>query len=100
VRDPKLAKAFDADAHAIESWRKHWTSEGLSTYERLLTRRVPAPFALGDEPGLADICIAGQVIAAQFFKTKPGRGQIPVAHCWQSTVTFLHLPESRFKELP
>ena len=63
-----LAKTFSADAHAIEGWRKHWTSEGLATYERLLTRRAPAPFALGEEPCLADICIAGQVIAAQFFK--------------------------------
>ena len=63
-----LAKAFGADAQAIEGWRKHWTSEGLVTYERLLTRRAPAPFALGEEPCLADICIAGQVIAAQFFK--------------------------------
>ena len=63
-----LAKAFGADAQAIESWRKHWTSEGLATYERLLTRRAPAPFALGEEPCVADICIAGQVIAAQFFK--------------------------------
>ena len=63
-----LAKAFGADAQAIESWRKHWTSEGLATYERLLTRRAPAPFAVGEEPCIADICIAGQVIAAQFFK--------------------------------
>lgn len=63
-----LAKAFGADAPAIEAWRKHWTSEGLAIYERLLARRAPAPFAMGEEPGLADICIAGQVIAAQFFK--------------------------------
>jgi maleylacetoacetate isomerase len=46
-----LAKAFDADAKAIENWGKHWTTEGLATYERLLARRPPAPFALGAEPG-------------------------------------------------
>ena len=63
-----LAKAFGADAHAIEDWGKHWTTEGLATYERLLTRRAPAPFALGSEPGLADICIAGQVVGAHFLK--------------------------------
>ena len=63
-----LAKAFGADAHAIEDWGKHWTNEGLATYERLLTRRAPAPFALGAEPGLADICIAGQVVGAHFLK--------------------------------
>src|SRR4030081_1303849 len=63
-----LAKAFGADAKAIEDWGKHWTTEGLATYERLLARRAPAPFALGSEPGLADICIAGQVVGAHFLK--------------------------------
>ena len=63
-----LAKAFGADAHAIEQWGTHWTTEGLATYERLLARRAPAPFALGVEPGLADICIAGQVVGAHFLK--------------------------------
>ena len=63
-----LAKAFGADAHAIEDWGKHWTTEGLATYERLLARRAPAPFALGADPGLADICIAGQVVGAHFLK--------------------------------
>jgi maleylpyruvate isomerase len=29
---------------------------------------VPAPFALGAEPGLADICIAGHVVTAQYVK--------------------------------
>src|ERR1700720_3472219 len=63
-----LAKAFGADAHAIEEWGKHWTIEGLATYERLLARRAPAPFALGAKPGLADISIAGQVVGAHFLK--------------------------------
>jgi len=63
-----LAKTFGADAKAIENWGKHWTTEGLATYERLLARRAPAPFALGGEAGLADICIAGQVVGAHFLK--------------------------------
>ena len=63
-----LVKTFGADAQAIEEWGKHWTIEGLATYERLLARRAPAPFALGAEPGLADICIAGQVVGAHFLK--------------------------------
>src|SRR6516162_5038097 len=63
-----LAEAFGADAKAIENWGKHWTTEGLATYERLLGRRAPAPFALGGEPGLADICVAGQVVGAQYLK--------------------------------
>ena len=63
-----LAKTFSADARAIEEWGKHWTAEGLTTCERLLTRRAPAPFALGAEPGVADIAIAGQVVGAHFLK--------------------------------
>ena len=67
-----LAKTFGADAKAIEDWGKYWTTEGLATYERLLARRAPAPFALGAEPGLADICIAGQVVGAHFLKLELG----------------------------
>ena len=71
-----LAKTFGADAKAIEEWGKHWTIEGLATYERLFARRAPAPFAVGAEPGIADIGIAGQVVAAQYFKV--GLGDFPV----------------------
>jgi maleylacetoacetate isomerase len=67
-----LAKAFGADAKAIEEWGKHWTTEGLATYERLLVQRTPSPFALGAEPGLADICIAGQVVGAHYLKLELG----------------------------
>jgi maleylacetoacetate isomerase len=63
-----LATAFGADAKAIEDWGTHWTTEGLAIYERLFGRRAPSPFALGAEPGLADICIAGQVVTAQYLK--------------------------------
>src|SRR3954447_19109897 len=63
-----LVEAFGADAHAIEQWGRHWTTDGLATYERLLAQRPAAPFALGAEPGIADICIAGQVVTAQYVK--------------------------------
>src|SRR3981081_3952310 len=63
-----LAKTFGADAKAIEDWGRHWTTEGIATYERLLARRAPAPFALGAEPGLADICIAGPAVGGHFLK--------------------------------
>ncbi|GAA3096338.1 maleylacetoacetate isomerase [Rhizobium viscosum] len=63
-----LGQALGADASAIEAWCRHWTTEGLATYERLLMRRPPAPFALGETPGIADICIAGQIVLAEFNK--------------------------------
>jgi maleylacetoacetate isomerase len=64
----RLMATFGADAAAVEDWGRHWTTEGLAAYERLLERRAPAPFALGAEPGLADICIAGHVIATQYLR--------------------------------
>ncbi|MGA7994623.1 MAG: maleylacetoacetate isomerase [Bradyrhizobium sp.] len=67
-----LAETFGADARAIEEWGRHWTTEGLESYERLLARRPPAPFALGAEPGLADICIAGHVVTGQYVKLELG----------------------------
>src|SRR3981189_2662941 len=71
VRNHRAA-TFGADAKAVEDWGRHWTTEGLATYERLLARRPAAPFALGAEPGLADICIAGQVVTAQYVKLELG----------------------------
>ena len=63
-----LAKAFGADGKAVADWGRHWSHEGLATYERVLAQRPPAPFALGAEPGIADICIAGQVVGGQYLK--------------------------------
>jgi maleylpyruvate isomerase len=63
-----LTQMFGADAGQIASWSSHWTLEGLATYERLLRRRPPAPFVLGEQVSVADICIAGQVIGAQYLK--------------------------------
>jgi maleylacetoacetate isomerase len=67
-----LAKAFGAETRAIEEWGAHWTTEALASYERFLGRRKPLPFALGKDVGLADICIAGQVVGAHFLKLDLG----------------------------
>ena len=66
-----LGQAFGADTDAVESWCSHWIEEGMATYERLLARRPAAPFALGDTPTIADICIAGQIILANFYHLDP-----------------------------
>jgi glutathione S-transferase len=44
----------------------------LATHERLLARRGLAPFALGAEPSIANICIAGQVVGAHYLKIELG----------------------------
>ena len=66
-----LGQAFGADTDAVESWCSHWIEEGMATYERLLARRPAAPFALGDTPTIADICIAGQIILANLYHLDP-----------------------------
>lgn len=63
-----LGAALGADAAAIEAWCRHWVTEGLSAYERLLMRRPAAPFALGARPTVADIGIAGQVALADVYR--------------------------------
>lgn len=68
-----LGTMFGADAAAVEDWSRHWTTEGLATYEALFSRRPPAPFALGAEPGLADICVAGHVVATQYLRLELDR---------------------------
>lgn len=62
-----LARTYGADEAAIADWARHWIGEGMATYERLLTRRPPAPYAQGDAPGIADICIAGHAMSAELF---------------------------------
>jgi maleylacetoacetate isomerase len=81
-----LAKTFNADATAIEVWCKHWTAEGLATYERMLTRRPAAPFALGSALSIADISIAGQLVLAQLYQLELTAFPKVVAltdHCFQ-----------------
>ncbi len=63
-----LGQALGADKAAIESWCRHWATEGLATYERLLVRRPAAPFALGTTPTIADISIAGQIALADVYR--------------------------------
>jgi maleylacetoacetate isomerase len=65
-------------AEATDAWARHWTLNGLATYERLLAHRPPAPFALGAAPGLADICIAGHMLGAMFFKADTA--PFPIVH--------------------
>ncbi|MDB5651621.1 MAG: maleylacetoacetate isomerase [Hyphomicrobiales bacterium] len=63
----QLAERFGANAEASEDWARHWLSIGLVSFEKALARRPPSPFVMGNEPGLADICIMSHLVAAQLF---------------------------------
>jgi len=48
------------------AWSKHWIETGFEAVEARLSH-LPGPFALGDQPTLADICIVPQVFNARRF---------------------------------
>ncbi len=52
---------------AVSAWLNRWLTDGLEACEGLLAGRSATPYAFGEEPGLADICIVPQVFSAQRF---------------------------------
>jgi len=54
------------DEAARAAWSKHWIEAGFETIEARLAH-LPGPFALGDTPTMADICIVPQVFNARRF---------------------------------
>jgi maleylpyruvate isomerase len=63
-----LNKLIDLDVDEIgrKQWSRHWIETGFEAIEARLAH-LPGPFALGDEPTLADICIVPQVFNARRF---------------------------------
>lgn len=54
------------DEAGRNAWSKHWIKLGFDAIEARL-KTLPGPFALGDTPTLADICIVPQVFNARRF---------------------------------
>jgi len=54
------------DDAARAKWSQHWIETGFEAIEARLAQ-LPGPFAFGDEPTLADICIVPQVFNARRF---------------------------------
>ena len=65
-----LEKEMGLDEAARNKWLAHWTSKALEAIEaHLANEKETGRFCHGDEPTMADICLAGQVIAATaYFK--------------------------------
>ncbi|MEO0667247.1 MAG: maleylacetoacetate isomerase [Pseudomonadota bacterium] len=57
-----LQAANGASAEDAKAWMQHWINEGFTTLEAIVTD--DAPFAFGDTPDLADICIVSQAYNA------------------------------------
>jgi maleylacetoacetate isomerase/maleylpyruvate isomerase len=63
-----LEKELGQDEAARNKWIAAWTAPGLATLEALLGQRPETTFAVGEEPGLVDICIAPQIFHARRYK--------------------------------
>jgi maleylacetoacetate isomerase len=59
-----LKNTLKHDQDTINAWYVHWVAVGFETVESLLR---PGPYAYGDAPGLADICLVPQVANARRF---------------------------------
>lgn len=63
-----LQKELGLDEAARNRWLAHWTLEALVAIEAHLAREPDTGrFCHGDAPTIADLCLAGQVIAGQYF---------------------------------
>lgn len=49
------------------AWSRHWIAAGFEAIEARLTQLNSGPFAFGDQPTLADICIVPQIFNARRF---------------------------------
>jgi maleylacetoacetate isomerase len=64
----RLRSQFGADETAIASWYVHWIALGFTALEAELGRARETPFAFGDAPSLADICLVPQMANARRYK--------------------------------
>ena len=62
-----LKATFEAGPEEITAWHQHWMPRGFIAVEAALSR-IDTPFASGDSPGMADICLVPQVYNARRFE--------------------------------
>jgi maleylpyruvate isomerase len=58
-----LRAVFGAGDQDVANWFRHWVNEGFGPLEKILASSPQTgAFCHGDAPGLADICLAAQVL--------------------------------------
>jgi maleylpyruvate isomerase len=58
-----LRNHFGADDEAVARWFRHWVAETFAPLETMIEASARrGVFAMGDAPGLADICLYAQVL--------------------------------------
>ncbi len=68
-----LKSELDQPKTAVDAWYRHWCDEGLSAYERELSRLPEQAYSVGDAPGLADLCLVPQIFNARRFEVDLAR---------------------------
>ncbi|HEY2660214.1 MAG TPA: maleylacetoacetate isomerase [Caulobacteraceae bacterium] len=63
----QLREQFSASEADLGVWRERWFGGGMAALEQRLAGRPETPFAFGDTPGLADICLVPQIYGARRF---------------------------------
>lgn len=64
-----LAEKLSLDKDTVDEWSKHWITEGLTAYEKMLARESHAgAFSCGDAPTMADCCLIPQLFNANRWK--------------------------------
>jgi maleylpyruvate isomerase len=59
-----LGRELKLEEPRRDDWYRHWVKEGFDALEAQLAARAIGPYALGETPSLADICIVPQVANA------------------------------------
>ncbi len=62
-----LKEEFDADQDAVADWYATWVIRGFEALE-VHAQKTNSPFAFGETPGLAEICLIPQMYNARRFK--------------------------------
>lgn len=64
-----LRALFGASDEDVANWFRHWVNETFEPLEKILaTGKETGIFCHGDAPGMADICLAAQVLNNQRFE--------------------------------
>jgi len=67
-----LENELGQDEVAVQRWYAQWVTLGFPAVEAMLDKIGSSPFIMGEQPGLAEICLVPQVYNARRYKVPLG----------------------------